>query len=239
MATVDGITVAKAKQIEDNSVVSAAIVNGQLIFTTGDGTNINAGAVVSPTQLTNDIAAHAGDTSSHGITSAIVGETEIQSLSNKTLVAPTITSFANALHAHNTASSGGSVNLSRTSDTTSTQRTVSQADPGPKTLNTVTLGVGTWIIFGALRGVTVTAAPSSIRFRIWFTTSGGTLTTQSHYEEWDGPNLARGATIIGVLVNGTGGNVTITANFGWEGGNTGGVICDTDSFDIHSFMIAG
>jgi len=120
MATVDGITVARAQEIEDNTVVSAAIVNGQLIFTTGDGTTINAGAVVSPTQLTahiddangHGITTHMNDTSTHGITSAIVGTTETQTISNKTLVTPTIASFLNAQHNHSTTATGGTINLS-------------------------------------------------------------------------------------------------------------------------------
>jgi len=109
MATVDGITVARAQEIEDNTVVSAAIVNGQLIFTTGDGTTINAGAVVSPTQLT----AHEEDLTTHGVTSGeIVGTEKTQTISNKTLVTPTIASFLNAQHNHSTTATGGTINLS-------------------------------------------------------------------------------------------------------------------------------
>lgn len=100
MATVDGITAAKAQEIEEASVVSGEIniSNGHLILTTVGGTDIDAG-------LVTDIA-HLIDTSTHGV-GLIVGATETQSLSNKTLITPTIASFANAQHQHDDGASGG------------------------------------------------------------------------------------------------------------------------------------
>jgi len=51
MATVDGITAARAQEIEDASVVSGDInsLNGHLILTTAGGTDIDAGQVVDST----------------------------------------------------------------------------------------------------------------------------------------------------------------------------------------------
>ncbi len=46
VATVTGYTAARMKVIEDGTVVNGAIVNGDLIFTRFDGTQINAGPVV-------------------------------------------------------------------------------------------------------------------------------------------------------------------------------------------------
>jgi hypothetical protein len=232
MATVNGITAEKAKIIEDNSVTDGEIIGTDLFLTTAGGTQFNAGTVVP----TAELAAHAGDqTGVHGV-GIVVGETETQTLSGKTLTTPTIASFVNANHSHDTSIGGGFVTLDWSSNTTSTQRLVTQADPGPKTLNTITLGIGTWLVLGSLRGVTTNG--TSVRFRVHFTTSGGTLISQGVYDEWDGTGLARGATIFGVLANGTAGNVTITANLSHDG-NTGTLTCGTDNFDIHAIMIAG
>ncbi len=45
MATVTGFTAARMLQIENNAIVSAAVVNGRLILTRNDGTTFDAGLV--------------------------------------------------------------------------------------------------------------------------------------------------------------------------------------------------
>ena len=52
MATVTGFTAQRMQEIEDNTVVSGTVVDGDLILTKQDGSTINAGAVQGPTGAT-------------------------------------------------------------------------------------------------------------------------------------------------------------------------------------------
>lgn len=65
--------------------------------------------------------AHFSDTTTHGTTGDIVGTTDTQVLTNKTLTTPTIGSFVNATHDHQDAAGGGvvGINLQTETDTTS------------------------------------------------------------------------------------------------------------------------
>jgi len=104
MATVDGITVAEARRIEGKTVVSATINgNGDLMLTFENGATLNAGSVSGP------LTAHAALAAAHGATGAVVGTTNAQSLSGKTLITPIIASFVNAQHSHANAAGGGKV----------------------------------------------------------------------------------------------------------------------------------
>jgi hypothetical protein len=87
--------------ILDNSDNFSGIVDITLTGTV-DGRDVSADGLV----LDDHVAAATGV---HGIVGAVVGTTDAQTLSVKTLVTPTIADFTNATHDHSAASGGGIV----------------------------------------------------------------------------------------------------------------------------------
>jgi len=86
------------------------------------------------TQIVADLNTHEALAEIHGATGAIVGTTNIQTLTNKTLTTPTIASLANATHSHLNAAGGGTLTLLGTAVIT-----LAAAD---KILGRVTAGAG-------------------------------------------------------------------------------------------------
>ena len=72
----------------------------------GDG-----GSLSATYALDTDFDAHTANTAAHGASGAVVGTTNTQTLSNKTLAAPTITDFTNAAHDHGDANDGAGLVL--------------------------------------------------------------------------------------------------------------------------------
>lgn len=91
----------KPVKLDSSGHIDATMIND------GDISHLSISDIGSNTHA--QIDTHIAATTAHGATGAVVGTTNTQTLTNKTLTTPTISStgFTNAQHAHTGASSGG------------------------------------------------------------------------------------------------------------------------------------
>lgn len=141
---------------------------------------VSSGGQVSHTDLTNkganthtDIDNHLAATAAHGATGAVVGLSNTQTLTNKTLTTPTIGDYTNAQHAHSSAATGGTVSHTSLSNIGSNSHATIDTHLAAK-LNAGTHGVFVAIQSGSLN----LASASSDTEGSWYFVKawGGTLT---------------------------------------------------------------
>lgn len=101
---------------------------------------------------------------------AFVGDTDTQTLANKTFTLPTIASFANANHNHTNSAGGGLLSITAFSSSTGTGAIVGQTSPS---LTTPSLGVATAT---SINKVAITAPATSATLTI---ANGKTLTANN------------------------------------------------------------
>lgn len=210
MASVDGITAARAQEIEDASVVSGLVnpLTGHLILTTFGGTDIDAGQVADYAALST----HAALTAAHGATGAVVGTTNTQNLSNKTLVQPTIADFINAQHTHNGTSQGGGLYIGKADSPApvTALNSVNMSDgDSAKTLASINCPAGRWMIIAVCEGVTLASATST-RFSYNLNTNQPSLIGKPIAKKADTTAISGGAYMIGWLDNTTTATITFT-----------------------------
>lgn len=94
------------RNLTGNLTVSALVtIDGRDISV--DGATLDA-LGITVTGLSSSLSAHvAASAGVHGVTGSVVGTTDSQTLTNKTLTTPTIASFVNATHNHQNAAGGG------------------------------------------------------------------------------------------------------------------------------------
>ncbi len=73
-----------------------------------DGT-LKAGGSLGSKANSSDVTAHTSATAAHGATGEVVGTTNTQTLTNKTLTTPAIGDFTNAAHTHQNTAGGGQI----------------------------------------------------------------------------------------------------------------------------------
>ncbi len=97
------------KSENDRLAIALDAVSHDIELTLVEGNIIHQNISGAGSNSHGNIDSHMGATIAHGATGAVVGTTNPQSLSLKTLVTPTIASFVNAGHDHSNAAGGGTV----------------------------------------------------------------------------------------------------------------------------------
>lgn len=77
-----------------------------------------------------------------------------------------------------------------------TSRNLTDADPGPKTMGTVAVTAGKWLLLASCKGVTLNSA-SKTRFEFAFSISGGTLYSAAVASSSDGTAIQGGGVVVG------------------------------------------
>jgi hypothetical protein len=156
--------------------------------------------------------AHPGDMSTHGV-GEIVGRTEPQTLTDKTLVEPVIGSLINAQHDHGSAAEGGPLAIGVANNpapiTTLTQFTLLDGDP-VRTMASLTVQPGRWLILATCEGVTLNVAGTHTRFKYDISATQPTLVAKPVSLTSDRSLLNAGASLTGWLENTVAATISFT-----------------------------
>jgi hypothetical protein len=106
------------KSENDRIAVALDAVSNDIELTLTEANIVHQNLSGAGTNTHADIDTHIAATIAHGATGAVVGTTNIQTLTNKTLTTPTIASFVNATHGHADAAGGGTIAHSTTTGQT-------------------------------------------------------------------------------------------------------------------------
>ncbi len=108
----DGVARLLARRIQDQQDFSATLgpgTDGYAVTYDHDTALFGLGAFEAVGVAAGLVSAHASLTAAHGATGEVVGTTNTQDLTNKTLTTPTIGSFTNAAHNHQDAAGGATL----------------------------------------------------------------------------------------------------------------------------------
>jgi hypothetical protein len=176
------------------------------------------------TDAQSKVTAHAALTATHGVSGTIVGTTDTQTLSGKTLTSPTIGDFTYSTHAHTAAGSGGQIshlNLSNIGSNThalidthvaasaahnTAGNIVGTTDTQPLTNKTITDATNNVMAKSLKSATTVIDVSASAAPAV-----GNVLTaTGSTTATWQTP--AAGVSAVSMYGDGSDGDVTISTN---------------------------
>jgi hypothetical protein len=183
--------------------VELTLEEGNIVHQNISGAGANTHAQIDT--AISDLGAHIAATAAHGTTGNIVGTTDTQTLTNKTLTTPTIGDFTNAIHDHLNAAGGGTLTAAAISDFDT--EVSNNTDVAANTTHR-----GLTAAHGATGEVVGTTNTQTLTNKTLTTPTIGDFTNSNH----DHSDVANGGTLAGSGVGGfTAGSVIFASATGF------------------------